>query len=68
MINYIKISGNQFTWSGATWQKLDIFSLTLWLIGFSERHKIKSGDNPRPLNSRTDDCVGLVLGSPVDLG
>lgn len=56
------------TCSGATWQKFDIFSFTVWLIGFSDRHNIKSGDKPRPLSSRTEDCVGLVLGSPVAFG
>lgn len=37
-------------------------------MGFSERQTIISGERPRPLNSRTDDCVGFVLCSPVDLG
>lgn len=58
----------ELTCSGPTWQKLDIFSLTVWSIGFSERHNIRSGDKPSPLNSLTDDCVGFVLGSPVDFG
>lgn len=56
------------TCSGATWQKFEIFSLTELPIGISDLQTIRSGDKPNPRNSLTLDCVGLVLGSPVDFG
>lgn len=29
---------------------------------------MRSGDNPKPLNSLTEACVGFVFGSPVARG
>lgn len=56
------------TCSGATWQKLEIFSLAELPIGISDLQTMRSGDKPNPRSSLTLDCVGFVLGSPVDLG
>ena len=56
------------TWFTPTWQKFDIFSLTLSSTGFSLLQTMRSGEIPRPRNSLTLACVGFVLCSPVAFG
>lgn len=58
----------QRTRSGLTWQKLETFFFTSSPIGSSLRQTMRSGLRPEPRSSLTLAWVGLVFGSPVDLG
>ena len=51
------------TSSVATSQNSAIFSRTLSVISWSERHTMKSGCTPMERNSFTECCVGLVFTS-----